>query len=233
MAAAQTAPTAPHGEASTTAPDTEAGGTVTERASVRPARSSARAKSMAALLAAVGAVVILLTIGRGWAHGDVTSPIIFPVTATGSQLTGVPYALGLAGLAGALALFAVRRVGRYLVGAVLALAGAGTVYAVADRLSRLDDALRTQAATKGLSADAKMTHVENTLWPYLTVLGGVLLCAAGIYTLARGRGWSGLGSRYDAPAEAAAAAPKPAKPAAEVTSRDLWDAQGRGSDLTE
>ena len=233
MAAAQTAPSAPHGEASTTAPDAGAGGTVTERASVRPARASARAKGMAALLAAVGAGVILLTIGRGWAHGDVTSPIVFPVTATGAQLTGVPYALGLAGLTGAVALFAVRRIGRYLVGAVLTLAGAGTVYAVADRLSRLDDALRTQAATKGLSADAEMTHVENSLWPYLTILGGVLLCAAGIYTLARGRGWSGLGSRYDAPAEAAAVAAEPVKPAAEMTSRDLWDAQGRGTDLTE
>ena len=128
MAAAQTAPAADEGAA-----------TVTEQAPVRPARRAARAKGTAALLAAVGSGVILLTIGRGWAHGDVTSPITFRVTATGSQLTGVPYALGLAGLAGALALFAVRRIGRYLVGAVLVLAGAGTVYAVADRLSRLDD----------------------------------------------------------------------------------------------
>jgi uncharacterized membrane protein (TIGR02234 family) len=233
MAAAQTAPITPDGEAITTAPDGEGGATVTERASVRPARSSAKAKGMAALLAAVGAGVILLTIGRGWAHGDVTSPIVFPVTATGSQLTGVPYALGLAGLAGALALFAVRRIGRYFVGAVLALAGAGTVYAVADRLSRLDEALRTQAATKGLSADSKITNIDNTVWPYLTILGGVVLCAAGIYTLARGRGWSGLGSRYEAPARAKAAAAVAAKPAAQVTSRDLWDAQGRGTDLTE
>jgi uncharacterized membrane protein (TIGR02234 family) len=217
MAAAQT--TAPAGEA-----------TVTEQASVRPARSSGRAKGLAALLAAAGSGVILLTIGRGWAHGDVTSPITFRVTATGSQLTGVPYALGLAGLAGALALFAVRRIGRYLVGAVLALAGAGTVYAVADRLSRLDEALRTQAGTQGLGSDAKIIDVDNTLWPYLTILGGVLLCLAGVYTLLRGRSWSGLGGRYEAPAEAAAAT---APPTGDVTARDLWDAQGRGSDLTE
>jgi uncharacterized membrane protein (TIGR02234 family) len=216
MAAAQT--TAPAGEA-----------TVTEQASVRPARSSGRAKGLAALLAAAGSGVILLTIGRGWAHGDVTSPITFRVTATGSQLTGVPYALGLAGLAGALALFAVRRIGRYLVGAVLALAGAGTVYAVADRLSRLDEALRTQAGTQGLGSDAKIIDVDNTLWPYLTILGGVLLCLAGVYTLLRGRSWSGLGGRYEAPAKA----PEVGSPGGEVTARDLWDAQGRGSDLTE
>lgn len=219
MAAAQTAPAADEGAA-----------TVTEQAPVRPARRAARAKGTAALLAAAGSGVILLTIGRGWAHGDVTSPITFRVTATGSQLTGVPYALGLAGLAGALALFAVRRIGRYLVGAVLALAGAGTVYAVADRLSRLDDALRTQAGAQGLGSDARISDVDNTLWPYLTILGGVLLCLAGIYTLLRGRAWSGLGSRYEAPATAQSAA---GKPAGEVTSRDLWDAQGRGTDLTE
>jgi uncharacterized membrane protein (TIGR02234 family) len=218
------APTAPTGDA-TTAGDA----TVTEQPTVRTARTSAKAKGLAALLAAVGAGVILLTIGRGWAHGDVTSPITFKVTASGSQLTGVPYALGLAGLAGALALFAVRRIGRYLVGAVLALAGAGTVYAVADRLSKLDDALRTQAATQGLGSDARIVDVDNSLWPYLTILGGVLLCLAGIYTLLRGRSWSGLDSRYEAPATQAAAA----KPAGEVTARDLWDAQGRGSDLTE
>jgi uncharacterized membrane protein (TIGR02234 family) len=205
--------------------------TVTEQAPVRPARKAARAKGLAALLAALGAGVVLLTIGRGWAHGEVTTPIVFKVTATGSQLTGVPYALGLAGLAGALALFAVRRIGRYLVGAVLALAGAGTVYAVADRLSSLDGALRTQAGTQGLGSDAVISSVDNTLWPYVTILGGVLLCLAGVYTLARGRSWSGLGSRYESPA---ARAPRTAqaKPADEVTARDLWDAQGRGTDLT-
>lgn len=230
MAAAQTVPASPQGETTTVTQDGAA--TITEQSSVRPARSSARAKGLAALFAAVGAGVILLTIGRGWAHGDVTSPISYRVTATGSQLTGVPYGLGLAGLAGALALFAVRRVGRYFVGAVLALAGAGTVYAVADRLSSLDDALRAQAAVQGLGADDKFVGVDNTLWPYLTILGGVLLCAAGIYTLARGRGWSGLGNRYEAPAQAAAA-PKAAEPGATVTSRDMWDAQSRGADLTE
>jgi uncharacterized membrane protein (TIGR02234 family) len=220
MAAAQTVPAAdPAGDT-----------TVTEQPGVRPARSSGKAKGLAALLAAVGSGVILVTVGRGWAHGDVTSPITFRVTATGSQLTGVPYGLGLAGLAGALALFAVRRIGRYLVGAVLALAGAGTVYAVADRLSSLHEALRTQAGSQGLGSNAAFVDVDNTLWPYLTILGGVLLCLGGVYTLARGRSWSGLGNRYEAPAAARAAKPAPT---GDVTARDLGDAQGRGSDLTE
>ena len=214
--------------AQTDSPD---GTTVTEQQAVRPARKAGRNKALAALLAALGSGIILLTIGRGWANGEVTSPITFHVTASGSQLTGVPYALGLAGLAGALALFAVKRIGRYFVGAVLALAGAGSVYAVADRLSSLDDALHTQAGLQGLGSETKISGIENSLWPYLTILGGVLLCLAGIYTLARGRAWSGLGGQYDAPAEQAARAAA-ARAAGPVTSRDLWDAQARGNDLT-
>ena len=226
MAAAQTASA---GDApTTTGPEVSGVTEVTEQKRVGPARKATREKVTAALLAVVGAGIVLLSVGRGWAHGDVTTPITFKVTATGSQLTGVPYALGVAGMAGALALFAVRKIGRYFVGAILALAGAGSVYAVADRLSRLDGALRTQAGLDGLGSTAKFVDVDNNLVPYLTILGGVILCAAGIYTLVRGRTWAGLGSRYEAPAAPVA----DAKPAAEMTARDLWDAQGRGNDLT-
>ncbi len=225
--AAQSAPPAATAEAASPAPG-DGAATVTEQARVSPARRAARDKGIAALLAALGSGIILLTIGRGWAHGEVTTPITFKVTASGSQLTGVPYALGLAGLAGSVALLAVRNLGRYLVGALLALAGVGSVYAVADRLSALDSALRTSAATQGLGSDAVISAVDNTVWPYLTVLGGILLCLAGLYTLVRGRGWSGLGGRYESPAVPA----ESIAVAREVTSRDIWDAQGRGNDLT-
>ena len=174
---------------------------------------------------------MLVTIGRGWAHGDVTQPITFKVTATGAQLTGVPYALGLAGLAGALALFAVRRIGRYLVGAVLALAGAGTVYAVADRLSSLDQALHTQAGVQGLGSDTKISNIDNNLWPYLddprrrAAMPGRDLHAGPRADLVRAR------QPLRGPGRAAGRGA--AKPVSEVTARDLWDAQGRGTDLTE
>ena len=229
--AAQSAPAAAAVPAAAAESAAEPAATVTEQARVRPARRAAKAKFTAALLAAAGSGVILLTIGRGWASGDVTTPITFKVTASGSQLTGVPYALGLAGLAGSVALLAVRNVGRYLVGALLALAGAGTVYAVADRLHALDSALRSSANAQGLGSDAVIDHVSNNVWPYLTVFGGVVLCLAGIYTLARGRGWSGLGGRYETPAASAEAAVEAAA-GRSVTARDIWDAQGRGNDLT-
>ena len=212
----------------------------------KPARPGSREKVLAALLAAAGAGLILASAGRSWAHGTLTAPVRLPVSANGSDLTGVPFALGLAGLAGAVALFAVRRIGRYAVGAILLAAGVGTVVAVAGRLSHLDSSLLAKAAAEAAAADARIVEVGNSAWPYLTIAGGVLLALSGAYTLLRGRTWSGLSSRYErtASADAAAAASTTdssvaagaenaaSAPDAELTSRDLWDALNRGADPT-
>jgi uncharacterized membrane protein (TIGR02234 family) len=218
----------------------------------RPGRTATREKVLAALLAAAGAGLILMSDSRGWADGTVTAPVRLSVEATGSSLTTLPYALGLAGLAGAVALFAVRRIGRYLVGLVLLGAGAGTVGAVAANLGHLDGATLAKAAEQTLgSSAAQLGGVTNTAWPYVTIAGGVLVALSGLLTLARGRSWSGLSNRYEvapgtsgtraraadsaAPAAAPASAAVPAAArasAAEPTSRDLWDALNRGADPT-
>jgi uncharacterized membrane protein (TIGR02234 family) len=214
----------------------------------KPARPGSREKVLAALLAAVGAGLVLASAGRSWAHGTLTAPVRLPVSANGSDLTGVPFALGLAALAGAVALFAVRRIGRYAVGAILLAAGVGAVVAVAGRLSHLDSALLAKAAAEAAAADARIIDVGNSAWPYLTIAGGVLIALSGAYTLLRGGTWSGLSNRYErtVPATSAAVAtPAPvssaavgaentasATPDGELTSRDLWDALNRGADPT-
>jgi uncharacterized membrane protein (TIGR02234 family) len=213
----------------------------------KPARPGSREKVLAALLAAAGAGLVLASAGRSWAHGTLTAPVRLPVSANGGDLTGVPFALGLAGLAGAVALFAVGRIGRYAVGVVLLAAGVGTVVAVAGRLSHLDSALLAKAAAEAAAADARIIDVGNSAWPYLTIAGGVLIALSGAYTVLRGRSWSGLSSRYErstsaksVPVTAAALSPAgaiaenaaSASPDAELTSRDLWDALNRGADPT-
>ena len=226
----------------------------------RPGGTATREKGLAALLAAAGAGLILMSDSRGWADGTVTSPVRLSVEATGSDFTSLPYALGLAGLAGAVALFAVRRIGRYLVGLVLLGAGVGTVAAVAANLGHLDGATLAKAAEQTLgSSAAQLGSVTNTAWPYVTIAGGVLVALSGLLTLARGRSWSGLSNRYEvapgtsragartvdaaatdtAPVTAAVPAAAPTKAAAsarasaaEPTSRDLWDALNRGADPT-
>ncbi|HEU5426752.1 MAG TPA: TIGR02234 family membrane protein [Actinocrinis sp.] len=206
----------------------------------RPGRSATRAKVTAALLAAAGAGLILASDGRGWANATITSPVRLSVHATGSNITSLPYALGLAGLAGAVALFAVRRIGRYLVGIVLLGAGLGTVAAVATNLGHLDNTQLARAAEQTLGASgAQLSGVTNTAWPYLTIAGGVLVAAAGALTLVRGRTWTGLSNRYEVAPKATDPAAQPAEtsaqrpdPEAEPTSRDLWDSINRGDDPT-
>jgi uncharacterized membrane protein (TIGR02234 family) len=220
-------------------------GSVTDAApptAPRPARSATRAKVTAALLAAAGAGLILASDGRGWANATITSPVRLSVHATGSNITSLPYALGLAGLAGAVALFAVRRVGRYLVGLVLLGAGLGTVAAVATNLGHLDNTQLARAAEQTLGASgAQLSGVTNTAWPYVTVLGGLLVAVSGALTLVRGRTWTGLSNRYEVAPTVAGPAAHQATPSAqspgsesgaEPSSRELWDSINRGADPT-
>ena len=69
----------------------------TPSTATRPGRSATRAKVTAALLAAAGAGLILTSDGRGWANATITSPVRLSVHASGSNITSLPYALGLAG----------------------------------------------------------------------------------------------------------------------------------------
>lgn len=206
----------------------------------RPGRSATRAKVTAALLAAAGAGLILASDGRGWANATITSPVRLSVHASGSNITSLPYALGLAGLAGAVALFAVRRIGRYLVGIVLLGAGLGTVAAVATNLGHLDNTQLARAAEQTLgTSGAQLSGVTNTAWPYITILGGALVAVAGALTLVRGRTWTGLSNRYEVAPNSADPAAQPAETSAQLsgaeaepTSRDLWDSINRGADPT-
>jgi uncharacterized membrane protein (TIGR02234 family) len=191
-----------------------------------------RGKVLAALFAALGAGLILTSAGRDWAHGTVTTPVRLAVGATGTSLTALPYALALAALASSVALFAVRRIGRYAVGVVLLGAGAGTVAAVAGKLGSLDTALAAKAATQSaMVAGSRVSGASNTAWPYVAIIGGLLIAYSGGYTLLRGRSWTGLSNRYDV-GPAATESPEPGTPQREATTRDLWDALNRGADPT-
>ena len=205
----------------------------------RAAGAGLRLKILAAALAAGGGGLILLSDSRPWAEGMVTSPIQISVSAPGSSLTSLPYALGLTGLAGAVALFAVRRLGRYLVGAALLAAGVGAVVAVVQKISSIDTATLARSANQAMGVDGyQITGASATAWPFITIAGGVLIAASGALVLARGKAWTGLSSRYERDAGAqqpAADSAVPADAAAErkpATNRELWDALNRGADPT-
>ena len=136
-----------------------------------PARSGRRSLALALLCGALGAAVALLATRQRWSEGTATvAGGAFPLTAKGSDVTGVPAALAIVGLAALVAVFAVRRSGRLLVSALLSLSGAGI--AVAAVLGASDgSALDERAAAASGNTAATASGLSHTLWPYVAVAG--------------------------------------------------------------
>lgn len=194
---------------------------------------SRRSLAAGLLLGAAGATVVLLASGQTWAEGRATvGGGSLPLNADGQDVTGLPAALAVVGLAALVAVFAVRGGGRLLVSGLLALSGLGAALSAclgaADR-SALDE----KAAQATGDTSAAVQALAHTAWPYVTAAGGLLILLAGLLALRYGRLWpsmSGSG-RYERdgaprPRRAAGRAPDPDRP------EDLWKALDRGEDPT-
>lgn len=195
-----------------------------------PARSGRRSLAIALLCGALGAAVALLATRQGWSEGTATvAGGDFPLKATGSDVTGVPASLAIVGLAALVAVFAVRRAGRFLVAGLLALSGAGTVAAAllgASDSSALDD----KAAQASGDTAATVDSMSHTAWPYVAAAGGVLLLLAGLLALRYGRLWPAMSGRYE---RDGAPRPRKPRPAADPDRpEEMWKALDRGEDPT-
>ncbi|MFI7348649.1 TIGR02234 family membrane protein [Streptomyces sp. NPDC049936] len=195
-----------------------------------PARAGRRSLAVALLCGALGAAVALLATRQEWAEGTATvAGGAFPLTAKGSDVTGVPAALAIVGLAALVAVFAVRRAGRFAVAGLLALSGAGTVAAAlagASDSSALDD----QAAKAAGDTSATVDVLSHTAWPYVAAVGGALLLLAGLLALRYGRQWPAMSGRYERDGT-----PRPRRKPQTVDPdrpEDLWKAIDRGEDPT-
>lgn len=203
-------------------PRTEAGGATA-------ARGGRRSLAAALLLGSAGAAVALLATRQGWADGtaDVAGGD-FPLSVKGSDVTGVPAALAIVGLAALVAVFAVRRAGRLLVSTLLALSGAGTIAAAvlaATDGSVLDD----KAAQASGNTAATVSGLSHTPWPYVAAAGGVLILLAGLLALRYGRLWPGMSGRYE---RDGTPRPRRARPVDPERPEELWKALDRGEDPT-
>ncbi|WP_328337943.1 TIGR02234 family membrane protein [Streptomyces violaceus] len=194
------------------------------------ARAGRRSLAVALLCGALGAAVALLATRQQWAEGTATvAGGAFPLTATGSDVTGVPAALAIVGLASLVAVFAVRRGGRVIVAALLALSGAGTVAAAVLGASD-SSALDEKAAEASGDTSASVAALSHTAWPYVAAVGGVLLLLAGLLALRYGRLWPAMSGRYERDGT-----PRPRRKAPAVDPdrpEDLWKALDRGEDPT-
>jgi uncharacterized membrane protein (TIGR02234 family) len=194
------------------------------------ARAGRRSLAVALLCGALGAAVALLATRQRWAEGTATvAGGAFPLTAKGSDVTGVPAALAVVGLAALVAVFAVRRAGRLVVAALLALSGGGIV--VAALIGASDgSALDEQAAQASGDTSASVDTLSHTAWPYVAAVGGVLILLAGLLALRYGRLWPAMSGRYER-----GGTPQPRRKAPAVDPdrpEDLWKALDRGEDPT-
>ncbi|MBT2423010.1 TIGR02234 family membrane protein [Streptomyces sp. ISL-22] len=194
------------------------------------ARAGRMSLALALLCGALGAAVALLATRQRWSEGTATvagGP--FPLTARGSDVTGVPAALAIVGLAALVAVFAVRRAGRFVVAGLLALSGAGTVAAAllgASDSSALDE----KAARASGDTSATVHALTHTAWPYVAAVGGVLILLAGLLALRYGRLWPGMSGRYE---RGGVPGPRRKAPAADPDRpEELWKALDRGEDPT-
>lgn len=189
-----------------------------------------REAAYALLGCAAGAAMTLLAAGRPWADGQaVQGTLRAPLHVSGGSLAPAVPTLGLAALAGVLAILATRGLARRVAGFVVALCGIGIVIAAALHLSPDGADLAGRAGNALGTATATATG-GGTAWPWPAIVGGLLIAGAGGAAAWHGPAWPSMSSRYEAPATAGA-------PTRERTSDgdaplEQWRAMDRGEDPT-
>ncbi len=151
----------------------------------------------------------------------------FPLTAKGSDVTGVPAALAIVGLAALVAVFAVRSSGRFLVSALLALSGAGTVRGGGARRERQ---LRPRRRPRPPAATPPPPRAPSATPP-----GPTRPRRAARSSSSRGCSrcaTDGCGPRCPAARRDGTPRPRKAKPVDPSRPEDIWKALDRGEDPT-
>ncbi|MGF7235970.1 MAG: Trp biosynthesis-associated membrane protein [Frankia sp.] len=206
---------------------------------VPPARRAAggrRELSIAIIGCLAGAALVLLAVSATWIHlrvgtGSRTGTdgaagptglavaAAIPVRLGGGTVAPAVTGFGLVGLAGVVAIAATRSWGRTVVGALVLAAGIGVVIAAGRIGADPTRAARGATPVRQIAPDgvAVLRDVTATMGPWLACAGGVLLAASGLLVALRGRAWSTMSARYDAPAA------RPVNP---------WDEIERGGDPT-
>ena len=188
-----------------------------------------RGLTVAVGLCLAGSLLVLLTASRTWVEVVVLRGAVLPettVAVSGVDLVSGLRAIAAVGLAGVLALLATRRAGRLLVGVLLAACGAAVVVLVVRLLGRLEREAVLTGPVLALSPVGVRADAAATPWPWLCLVGGLLLAAAGVLVAVRGRRWAEMSRRYDAPAA------RPPASSAEGGERAAWEALDRGEDPT-
>ncbi|MGH8859695.1 MAG: Trp biosynthesis-associated membrane protein [Jatrophihabitantaceae bacterium] len=189
-----------------------------------------RAELAAALAAqAIGAGLVLLLATREWQTITTARPRPFAddvLGVSGRTLDGAPTAFALVALAGVVAVIATKGIVRRVIGALVALSGAGIGWRCLAALPALHTD-RARALVQGEHPQVSgVQHVAtHSVWGVLSVVAAVLVVAAGALIAVRGGRWAGLSSRY----ERSGVDPEQARARSDAA---LWSALESGDDPT-
>jgi uncharacterized membrane protein (TIGR02234 family) len=191
--------------------------------------SRVSAKAGALLLLGAGGGIALLASSASWAVLSADDGLAgASASATGAALAPLSVAIGVVGLAAVPAVLAVRRWLRMVVATIVLALGVASIVQVVSVALDVATSARTWWLVE-VGALAQTADVTVTAWPSVALLGsGLVVVGAGL-VLARGSGWRGLSSRYDAPTTA----PGNARHGGATSDVDAWQALDRGDDPTE
>jgi len=215
--------------------------------------------TLALMLGAVGAGLILLATRQAWAHAVFVAPRPLPAedfSVSGQEIVPLASALALAALACLAAVIATRSVARRAVGVLLAVLGAGAGAAVTTgvQASAVLAAARASASngtvggsTTSGNSPGNATHpiviagssghaiMAGAPWRAVAIVGAVAIILAGLATMGRGPRWPVMSARFDRPGQRSAEPQKRADSAImwESLSRDIDPTLGNGADTKD
>jgi uncharacterized membrane protein (TIGR02234 family) len=189
-----------------------------------------------------GVVVLGTVIAALAAFGSTTQTwlsVTLPQTAVqtpaiqvpGSEAATAVTAFALVGLAAALAASIAGRVARYIIAAILTLAGAGIAFSsIAVATDPASSAAPAIGEALGVTGQEGVS-VAGTAMPWLAVLAGTALVVCAVWLIVAGRSWR-TARRYQSGTEQPATRDASAKTDANGDEIDSWDSLSRGEDPT-
>ena len=174
----------------------------------------------------VGAVAVILLVAansRTWVTGSVTDAVVqhARTAASGGKAGPALLASALVGAAAVLATLTTGRVPRWIASVITVAAGVVSVVATLAVVRNPGRTLGDVATSMTGHTGDRTVDASLTIWPWVAVLGGVLLALTGVLAIIGARTWSGLSSRYDAPG------------ATPARRRSDWDMLSEGEDPTD
>lgn len=171
----------------------------------------------------VAVILLVLANSRTWVQGTIQDAVLRNAHATAGGSTAAPVlvAAALVGAAAILAACTTGRVARLIAAVVALLSG---VVALVSAIAAVRDpgaALRETATNMTGHTGDRQVAASLTFWPWVGVLGGVVLAIAGVLAVLGARSWRGLSDRYDAPS------------AAPTRKTSDWDLLSEGEDPTD